>query len=204
MERATLPGFQHEQEQIPPAPDVVREEMRLAAAEAEQQVRAHPPGNEGDDPMLVQAMLANAVRNARGDAIQRTLATYRPWLEERTQNTVMALIPLPAKNVAHRAPGVEVYESDVPEDVLDPGVMGFTKLLLPKWFEPFDRLLKRQQWPKDVTAVYVGTKQVTAQFKGPDGNIPVTVGAPDYASEIASMLQEFSVIATHIMKTGTA
>jgi hypothetical protein len=125
--------------------------------------------------------------------------SFKETLSERALRTVMAIVPTPDKSIANLPPRTDSYESEVPSEEIVPGEGGFTTLLLPTWMTPFERLLEDCK-PKDIELRYVGTKQVTAFYKaGNKGQIPVTIDAPDYASEVAPLLQEFRYLATHIV-----
>lgn len=153
-------------------------------------------GDEGLARMLVSAMKRERLSDARGG----TVAQYVALLQERTQNTAMAIIDRPGSDVATLSPGVGSYESDVPSDKIPPGEGGFTSLVLPAWFEPYGPLLMTQEWPEGVALRFAGNKEITAHYRAKGNDWPVTVEAPDYGSEIQSQLQQFKVIATHILK----
>ncbi|MFD4241007.1 DUF4157 domain-containing protein [Streptomyces sp. NPDC058525] len=154
---------------------------------------------QGDETLT--RVLASAMKRERlSDAQGTTVARYVSLLQERTQNTAMAIINRPGDDVAALSPGVKSYESDVPSDKIQPGDGGFTSLVLPAWFEPYGPLLMTQKWPDGVALRFAGTKQITAHYRAKGNDWPVTVEAPDYGSEIQSQLQQFKVIATHILK----
>ncbi|MFJ3584712.1 hypothetical protein ACIPPS_21140 [Streptomyces sp. NPDC090127] len=155
----------------------------------------------GDASLL--GMLVNAMRNQKlSEAQGEVVARYTALLQARTENTAMAIIDRPGADVATLGPGSRAYESDVPADRIPPGgAGGFTSLVLPGWFEPYGLLLMTRDWPAGVKLRFAGTKKITAHYRAADQDWPVTVDAPDYASEIEKTLQEFKLIATHILKT---
>jgi len=150
---------------------------------------------------LVKKALETKIKETKAyDQNQELLNNlFGPEMEERAQNTIMAIITNPSKSIANIGENEDIsYESDVPGGKIPSGDAGFTTLLIPQWFEPFYMMLKDQQ-PDDVEVRFVGDKNVTAKYKSPLGSIPVTVNAPDYAGEVAEKLEEFKTIATHIL-----
>ncbi|MEU9994385.1 hypothetical protein [Streptomyces sp. NPDC050848] len=155
----------------------------------------------GDESVL--GMLVNHMKNQKlSDAQSEVVARYTALLQARTQNTAMAIIDNPGGDVANLSAGTRAYESDVPADVIPAGgAGGFTSLVLPGWFEPYKLLLMLREWPRGVDLAFAGTKQITAHYRAAGQDWPITVDAPDYGSEIGKKLQEFKLIATHILKT---
>ncbi len=125
------------------------------------------------------------------------LRSFIDELNERVQRTILAIIPQPDKSVARQEAGVQSYESDAPSGIIPAGSGGFTELLVPQWFQPFERLV---EVPSGITIKFVGNRTVTAKFKGKGQHTDVTVNAPDYAGEVAAQLAEYKLLATHIMK----
>lgn len=166
------------------------------SAEELADIREAAQGDESMTRVLTSAMKRERLSDAHGT----TVAQYVALLQERTQNTAMAIIGEPGPDVATLSPGVRSYESDVPSDKIQPGEGGFTSLVLPAWFEPYGPLLMTREWPKGVALRFAGTKKITAHYRAKGTDWPVTVEAPDYGSEIQSQLQQFKVIATHILK----
>ncbi|MER7491020.1 hypothetical protein ABTY20_35125, partial [Streptomyces sp. NPDC126497] len=162
-------------------------------------LRKDAAGDEGMFRMLVSAVLNNKLAGAHAD----TVAQYRSLLQDRTQNTAMAIIGGPGADIAIRGPGLESYESDVPSDRIPPGPGGFTSLVLPRWFEPYAPLLMDRGWPEGVALRFAGDRQITAYYRANDTDHPVTVNAPDYATEIEAQLRKFQLVATHILKTAS-
>ncbi|MGP3683460.1 eCIS core domain-containing protein [Streptomyces sp. IBSNAI002] len=159
-------------------------------------IRKAAQGDESLARILTSAMKRERLSDDQG----ATVAQYVSLLQERTQNTAMAIVNRPGPDVATLSPGVTSYESDVPSDRIRPGEGGFTSLVLPAWFEPYGLLLMMQEWPEGVALRFAGTKAITAHYRAKGTDWPVTVEAPDYGAEIQSQLQQFKVIATHILK----
>ncbi|MFD8980373.1 DUF4157 domain-containing protein [Streptomyces sp. NPDC059564] len=159
-------------------------------------VRQSAQGDEGTARALISFMKGEKLSEAQGEM----LAGYVSMLQERTQNTAMAIVNRPGADVTTLSAGAGAYESDVPSDKIPPGARGFTSLVLPAWFEPYGPLLMNQDWPQGVALRFAGNKQVTAHFRAKGTDWPVTVEAPDYGTEIERQLQQFKVIATHILK----
>ncbi|MFG2641257.1 hypothetical protein ACGFYP_09860 [Streptomyces sp. NPDC048370] len=155
----------------------------------------------GDESML--GMLVNHMKNQKlSDAQSEVVARYTALLQARTQNTAMAIIDDPGADVANLSAGTRAYESDVPADVIPAdGAGGFTSLVLPGWFEPYGPLLMLREWPPGVELSFAGNRKVTAHYRAAGQDWPITVDAPDYGSQIGKKLQEFKLIATHILKT---
>ncbi|WP_444997459.1 hypothetical protein [Aliikangiella sp. IMCC44359] len=72
-------------------------------------------------------------------------------------------------------------------------------LLVPDFIRPyFDYIVN----PADIPIRFVGSKEVSAYYKSPLGDIELdTVVAPDYVESIAQHLVEHEVISTHVMTT---
>lgn len=159
---------------------------------------------EGDES-LVRMLVSAKLKDKRGELLAEshadTVAQYRSLLQDRTQNTAMAIISRPGADVLTKDPHLGSYESDVPSDRIPPGPGGFTSLVLPQWFEPYRLLV--EEWPAGVALKFAGNRQITAYYRAKNNDYPVTVDAPDYASEIEAQLQKFQVIATHILKTAS-
>ncbi|MEW1871255.1 DUF4157 domain-containing protein [Streptomyces caelestis] len=174
------------------------------AALSETELAAIREAAEGDASligMLVSAKLNDKKGELLAESHAETVAQYRSLLQERTQNTAMAIIGRPGADVLTKGPHLGSYESDVPSDRIPPGPGGFTSLVLPRWFEPYGPLLMTRDWPKGVTLRFAGNRQITAYYRAKGNDHPVTVDAPDYATEIEAQLRKFQVIATHILKT---
>ncbi|MGW1052643.1 eCIS core domain-containing protein [Streptomyces sp. NPDC002521] len=154
----------------------------------------------GGDESLIRGLVSAMGRERLSEAQGRTVEQYVSLLQERTQNTAMAIISKPGSDVATLSPGLGAYESDVPSDKIPAGEGGFTSLILPAWFEPYGPLLMTQPWPEGVALRFAGTKQITAHYRAKGRDWPVTVDAPDYGSEIERQLRQFQLIATHILK----
>ncbi|MFI9760679.1 DUF4157 domain-containing protein [Streptomyces sp. NPDC051963] len=159
----------------------------------------------GGEQSLIQMLVRAKVNDRKGELLaeshEATVAQYRSLLEGRTQNTAMAIVGRPGDDVLTKGPHLGSYESDVPSDRIPPGPGGFTSLVLPRWFEPYGPLLMTREWPTGVELKFAGNQQITAHYRAKGNDYPVTVDAPDYATEIAAQLQKFQVIATHILKT---
>lgn len=124
---------------------------------------------------------------------------YRPEMDRRAQNTVMAIIRKPGSGVATSVRSGTSYESSVSSGAIQAGPGGFEVLLIPAWFQPFYLMLKDAQ-PKGLEVRFVGDKTITAHYKNPGGgHLPVTVNAPDYTEQITPELQQFKLLATHIL-----
>lgn len=152
----------------------------------------------GGNPALAEMITRHRQQNtafARNEALLNGL--YSPEMNDRAQNTLMAVVPRP-DSMAVLSPRDLSYESEAPGGQIVPGQGGFTTLLIPQWYQPF-YLMLRQIQPPGVTVRFVGNTQVTAFYKSPLGQIPVTVDAPDYASEVGPELQQFRYLATHIL-----
>ena len=119
-------------------------------------------------------------------------------MSDRAMSTIMAGVPNPNEKMAFRSEDSRSYESSEPSGQIKPGEGGFTTLLIPEWFQPYYIMLEKFQ-PQDVTIKFVGTKKVTANYKTSNGHIPVEVDAPDYESEVTPLLDEFKLLATHIL-----
>ena len=119
-------------------------------------------------------------------------------MQDRAMNTIMAVVPNPNGRIANLSERSASYESDVPSGKIPVGDGGFTSLLIPEWFQPFYLMIEDLQ-PPNITVRFVGTKTITANYKTRNGHIPVTLNAPDYGSEISPLLQEFKLLATHIL-----
>lgn len=185
----------------PPGTDMVldqlREDRQLDTEPTEQERKeaiAVAGGNTEDERLILKLMVAERQNKGTIDRNQNVLA-------ERVRNTAMAIIPQPAGDIANREDG-GFYESDVPADRIPPGTGGFTLLVLPQWFKPYAPMV--QPWPKDVEARFMGDRQVTAHFTAGDVDLPVTVDAPGFGTQIREQLTKFQYLATHILKTGTA
>ncbi|MCT4352202.1 hypothetical protein M5362_03535 [Streptomyces sp. Je 1-79] len=171
-------------------------EGRLSESERQQIAR-----DAMGDASLVKALENMKKGEKLEEARAEVVARFTSLLQERTQNTAMAIVSAPGQDVANLAPGARTYESDVPSDRLAPGgAGGFTSLVLPQWFESYGPLLMDRDWPQGVTLGFAGNKQITAHYKARGRDWPVTVDAPDYAPEIERQLRQFQVIATHILK----
>ena len=151
-------------------------------------------------PSLVDAVRKHQKENRALEHNERLLnSLYKPEMTERAQNTVMAIVPKPQDiGAAHKDPIAPLYEHKAPSGHIAPGQGGFTTLLIPGWFEPFYLMLEAQQ-PRGLEVRFVGDKAVTAYYKAGAHQIPVSVTAPDYASEVAQDLQRFETVATHIL-----
>nr|WP_317447790.1 DUF4157 domain-containing protein [Streptomyces collinus] len=178
-------------------PGVELTETELAEA------RQHAEGDEAMVGMLISAMRNSKKAGLLADSHEGTIAQYTSLLQERTQNTAMAIVGEPGRDVVTKGPHLGSYESDVPSDRIPPGAGGFTMLVLPEWFEPYGPLLMTRDWPDGVKLRFAGNKQITAHYRAKGNDFRVTVDAPDYAKEIETQLQEFKVIATHILKTSS-
>ena len=128
----------------------------------------------------------------------------------------MAIVHEPSDKTAVLSERCLDYESTVPSGKIKPAkkeapqnseeehkeeednTEQYSTLLIPQWFQPFYLMIKDNQ-PPAVTVKFVGTKAVTAHYKTPLGQIPVTVNAPDYEKEIAPLLEKFNLLATHIL-----
>jgi hypothetical protein len=129
---------------------------------------------------------------------QLMTGSLNPEMEDRAMNTVMAVINHPNTSIANISARSASYESEVESGEIAPGSKGFTSLLIPIWFRPFYLMIEDIQ-PHDVTVKFVGNKKMTANYKTRDGQIPVEINAPDYASEISPLLRQFQLLATHIL-----
>ena len=140
----------------------------------------------------------------KDEQIDRVLKDNQPVFDERVQNTVMAVVPRPNIQIAHRTAGNQTYESSVAADQLPPGMGGFTELLIPGWFQPYAPVLGPH--PQGVTLTYVGDTNVTAPYRvATDGSEwDVTTTAPDYATALSQLLQQYGHVATHIVTARTA
>ncbi|MXM66331.1 DUF4157 domain-containing protein [Streptomyces sp. HUCO-GS316] len=182
--------------------DVILEEMTKNASdiqltEAElAQIQEAAQGDESLIRLLTSAKKRQRLSDVHGDTVARNTSL----LEQRTQNTAMAIIGQPGRDVVTLGPRLGSYESDVPSDQIPPGENGFTSLVLPAWFEPYAPLLMTRTWPDGVAVSFAGTKQITAHYRAKGTDWPVTVEAPDYAAEVEAQLKKFQVIATHILK----
>ncbi|MFF5155154.1 DUF4157 domain-containing protein [Streptomyces sp. NPDC000348] len=175
-----------------------------ALSEAElAEVREAAAGDEGMFRMLASAVLNNKKAGLLAESHADTVAQYRSLLQDRTQNTAMAIVGRPGADVLTKGPHLGSYESDVPSDRIPPGPGGFTSLVLPRWFEPYGPLLLLRDWPEGVALRFAGNRQITAHYRAKGTDYPVTVDAPDYAAEIEAQLRKFQVIATHILKTAS-
>jgi hypothetical protein len=189
--------------------DMILDEMAgdvpgAALSEAElAEVREASGGDESMFRMLASAVLNNKKAGLLSESHAETVARYRSLLQDRTQNTAMAIIGSPGADVLTKGPHLGTYESDVPSDRIPPGPGGFTSLVLPQWFEPYGPLLLIRDWPAGVALRFAGNRQITAHYRAKGTDYPVTVDAPDYAAEIGTQLQKFQVIATHILKTAS-
>ncbi|MFI1418417.1 DUF4157 domain-containing protein [Streptomyces sp. NPDC020731] len=189
--------------------DVILEGMAkdVAGAElSETELAAIREAAEGDES-LVRMLVSAKLNDKKGELLARshadTVAQYRSLLQDRTQNTAMAIIGGPGADVLTKGPHLGSYESDVPSDRIPPGPGGFTSLVLPRWFEPYGPLLMTRNWPEGVALRFAGNQQITAHYRAKGNDYPVTVDAPDYATEIETQLRKFQVIATHILKTAS-
>ncbi|MCX5422294.1 DUF4157 domain-containing protein [Streptomyces sp. NBC_00078] len=187
--------------------DMILDEMASdvsGAALDESELAAIREAAEGDQSlirMLVSAKVNDKKGTLLAESHKATVAQYRALLQDRTQNTAMAIIGRPGADVLTKGAHLGSYESDVPSDRIAPGAGGFTSLVLPSWFEPYGPLLMTRDWPAGVELKFAGNQQITAHYRAKGNDYPVTVDAPDYAREIETQLRRFQVIATHILKT---
>lgn len=173
----------------------------VLSAEERRTIREQAKG----DSTLERLLTEHAIEAKRGDTRPATLARNQNIFDQRVQNTMMAIVPRPDRSIAYMSPGYGGYESSVPSDRIPPGPGGFTTLVFPKWFEAFAPLMLRGiDWPQGVDVQFVGDRKITAHYRAKDVDWPITVDAPDYASEVAAQLEEFQYLATHILKTSTA
>jgi hypothetical protein len=169
------------------------EHIVLTSADTGQIQKAEMESNMGK--MVEEAIRKNKAYQLNEELLNKL---YGPEMEERAQNTIMAIVPTPDPSVSNLSPRDGSYESSVPSGMIPSGAGGFTTLLIPQWFKPFYQMLEVQQHDS-VEVRFVDDKTVTANYKSSLGNIPVTVNAPDYAGEVAMKLEEFKTIATHIL-----
>lgn len=116
-------------------------------------------------------------------------------LNWRVQNTILAIVPQASK-FAQSGERDDDYEAFV-NGKIPPGESGFTKLLVPEWFKPYERLIEN---PQNIALEFVGTVEVSAHFKTRDGDQLVTVNAPDYTEAVKEELRRYKLLATHIVK----
>ncbi|MFJ1595156.1 DUF4157 domain-containing protein [Kitasatospora albolonga] len=155
---------------------------------------------EGDESIF-HLLAARAQKDRLSTAQGEVVGWYTSLLQERTQDTAMAIVNRPGADVATLSPDTRSYESDVPSGVIPPGEGGFTSLVLPGWFRPYASLVTSPSWPSNLALHFAGTREVTAHYRAKGQDWPVTVQAPDYASEIEAQLSKFRLIATHILKS---
>jgi hypothetical protein len=180
--------------------DMVLEELaKVTGGSLSEQELADIRKAAGGDEQTMKLLVSAMQEEKRFGARSKTVEEHASLLQERTQNTAMAIINEPGPDVANLSPRAAAYESDVPSDRIPPGKGGFTSLVLPSWVEPYGPLLMTN-WPEGVEMRFAGSKQVTAHYRAQDKDYPVTVEAPDYGSEIQKQLTQFELIATHILK----
>jgi len=173
-------------------------EDRLVDAEPTEEDRQKATGlAKGDSQWLPTILKMVVAERQRAGTMTRNQNVF----EERVRNTIMAIVRRPAGTIANRDAG-GFYESDVPADHIPAGTGGFTLLVLPQWFQPYAPMVR--PWPENVEARFVGNRRLTAHFLAGGVDLPVTVDAPDFGSEIQQQLTQFQYLATHILKTGTA
>jgi hypothetical protein len=191
----------------PAGNDMVLDQMATDAAQVElseedlQKARDQADGDPDWERIFAKRML----ENAKAEVYERTLKLNQAVFDRRVQNTMMAIMAKPNKEIAIRnVPGD--YESSVRADQIPPGPSGFTTLVFPEWFETYFPLLcaSGRVWPENVTTRFVSTDQITAHYRAQGQNWEITVNAPDYADEISKQLRKLEYIATHILKTDTS
>lgn len=125
-------------------------------------------------------------------------------MSDRAHRTIMAVIPLSHDEDDKRKDFGVIserdvsYESTVSSGKISPGEGGFTTLIIPNWYQPFFLMLEKFI-PRGIDVKFVGSKVVTATYKFNGEYIPVTIEAPDYASEVTPLLETFELLATHIL-----
>jgi hypothetical protein len=123
----------------------------------------------------------------------------KPEMLNRAMMTIMVVINQPTEGIANLSNRSASYESTAPTGKISPnGPDGYSTLLIPDWFQPFYPMVEKEG-PEDIAVKFVGTSTITANYKTNDGHIPVTIDAPDYASEVTPLLDEFNYLATHIL-----
>lgn len=133
-----------------------------------------------------------------GKAEEYNSKTIKDNIEElnwRVQNTILAIVPQASK-FAQSGERDDDYEAFV-KGKIPPGESGFTKLLVPEWFKPYERLIEN---PQNIALEFVGTVEVSAHFKTRDGDQLVTVNAPAYTEAVKEELRKYKLLATHIVK----
>lgn len=156
-----------------------------------------------EDRKQFKSMFLNRYKEERAEQQESEFLSGHKAIKSRVMNTLMAVMTKPGELLPELRDEDGSYEGFIEGDISGGGRGGFNVLLVPQWLEPFHAYICDRRSP-NVEIKYVGTKTITANYQKKRGdNIPVTVGAPDYVSEVAPLLDKFEVVATHILKGPT-
>lgn len=183
------------------AEDHIKKEINEAADNFSKELDRKPesvPVPEGIpedyEQLYISMAKENMVREYKNELLQKS---YAAELSDRAMSTMMAIIPYPD----FAGPPYEnsmTYESTVPSGQINIGDGGIKRLLIPEWYRPFYSMIQAPNID-DVEVVFVGNTEMTVYYKF-NGDMPVKIPVPDYKDEIAAILNEIPLMATHILK----